>query len=208
MVYCKENQDHDWGIIYLQCNISLFDNAKHLAEEEVRQYARTGHDALILNSSAVIGAGDKSLVSSTIVGYMAQGWIPPVPPGGLNVVHIDDVITGHTAAIESGMCGERYIPGGENISVRILLSEISDVAGHSRLRRSISGSTLRRMSAIADLLNRTTKFPIRGHILRMAGQFFYYDTNKARKPFLLPDPQTIRNTIQEAHQWYGDNGYL
>ena len=64
------------------------------------------------------------------------------------------------------------------------------------------------MSAIADLLNRTTGFPIRGHILRMAGQFFYYDTNKARNTFSLPDPQPIRNAIQEAHQWYRDNGYL
>ena len=112
MVYCKENQDHDWGIIYLQCNISLFDNAKHLVEEEVRQYARTGHDAVILNPSAVIGAGDKNLVSSAIVRYMARGWIPPIPPGRLNVIHIDDVITGHIAAIESGVSGERYILGG------------------------------------------------------------------------------------------------
>ena len=182
--------------------------AKHLAEEEVRQYARMGHDAVILNPSAVIGAGDKNLVSSAIVRYIARGWIPPVPPGGLNVVHIDDVVMGHIAAIESGVCGERYILGGENISARILLYVISDVVGRARPRRSISGSTLGRMSAIADLLNRTTKFPIRGHILRMAGQFFYYDTNKARNTFSLPDPQPIRNAIQEAHHWYRANGYL
>ncbi len=182
--------------------------AKHLAEEEVRQYARMGHDAVILNPSAVIGAGDKNLVSSAIVRYMARGWILPVPSGGLNVVHIDDVITGHIDAIESGVCGERYILGGENISIRILLNLISDVVGRSRPRWNISGSTLRRMSAIADLLNRTTGFPIRGHILRMAGQFFYYDTNKARNTFSLPDPQPIRNAIQEAHHWYRANGYL
>ncbi len=182
--------------------------AKHLAEEEVRQYVRMGHDAVILNPSAVIGAGDKNLVSSAIVGYMSRGWIPPVPPGGLNVVHIDDVITGHIDAIESGVRGERYILGGENISVRVLLYLISDVVGRSRPRWNISGSTLRRMSAIADLLNRTMGFPIRGHILRMAGKFFYYDTNKARNTFSLPDPQPIRNAIQEAHQWYRDNGYL
>jgi len=42
----------------------------------------------------------------------------------------------------------------------------------------------------------------------MAGQFFYYDTSKARKTFSLPDPRPVRNAIQEAHQWYGDNGFL
>jgi dihydroflavonol-4-reductase len=44
---------------------------------------------------------------------------------GLNLVHVDDVAAGHLAALRRGIIGERYILGGQNVLLRIMLADIA-----------------------------------------------------------------------------------
>ena len=55
-----------------------------------------------------------------------MGHIPAFVDTGLNLVHVDDVASGHLAALRQGKIGERYILGGQDA----LFSEIlADIAG-------------------------------------------------------------------------------
>ncbi len=182
--------------------------AKHRAEEEVRSAATEGFHTIILNPASIIGAGDKNLTSSAIVMHMARGRRPPIPPGGLNVIHIDDVVAGHIAALELGMLGERYILGGENITLEQLLTTVADVVGAPRPRWHIPGWALRRLSIPAELLGRIMGIPLRGHTFRLAGRYFYYDSRKAQRELHLPTPQPHRSAVEDAFTWYRDNGFL
>ncbi len=182
--------------------------AKHRAEEEVRSAAAEGFDTIILNPASIIGAGDKNLTSSAIVMHMARGRRPPIPPGGLNVIHIDDVIAGHLAALEHGESGERYILGGENITHEQLLATVAEVVGAPRPRWHIPVRALRTLSRPAELLGRIMGIPLRGHIFRLAGLHFYYDSRKAQRELLVPAPRTHRSAIEDAYTWYRDNGFL
>jgi dihydroflavonol-4-reductase len=182
--------------------------AKHCAEQTVLKATATGLDALILNPAAVIGAGDKNLVASAIVYHMGRGLRPPIPPGGLNVVHIEDVVAGYVAAIEHGRSGERYILGGENVGFEAFLQEIASVVGTSPLRVRLPRRFFNRIAGVIDYLQPILKFPVRGHLFRMAGRHFYYDTTKASVELGLSSTRTTRESIQAAHDWYGANPTL
>jgi len=182
--------------------------AKHRAEEEVRSATTEGFDTIILNPASIFGAGDKNLTSSAIVMHMARGRRPPIPPGGLNVIHIDDVVAGHLAALEKGESGERYILGGENIPHKQLLTTVAEVVGAPRPRWHIPGWALRYLSRPAELLGRIMGIPLRGNMLRLAGLHFYYDSRKAQRELLVPAPRKHRSSIEDAYIWYRDNGFL
>lgn len=176
--------------------------AKHEAEARVLHAVDDGLDAVIVNPSAVFGPGDKNLVSSALIWYMARGYRPPIPPGGLNVVHVDDVVAGILQAVRLGKPGERYILGGENMSIRSILMVVSDVIGRAPPRWTISRRTLRSLASAVDLLNKHARFPVRGHILRLAGYFFYYDTRKSIREFDLGSPRSFRSAAESAFHWY------
>ncbi|TLN22717.1 NAD-dependent epimerase/dehydratase family protein, partial [bacterium] len=90
--------------------------AKYLAEMEVQKAVAAGMDVVIVNPSVVIGAGDVYNGSRSILARAVRRQLPFVVEGGLNVVHIADVVAGHIAALEKGRRGERYILGGQNLS--------------------------------------------------------------------------------------------
>jgi len=102
---------------------------KHLAELEVRQAVAAGLDAVIVNPALVIGAGDLNRIAGDILVRVAKGGIPVVIEGGLNLVHIDDVVRGHLAALEHGKTGERYILGNENVTHAQYLQMAAAAAG-------------------------------------------------------------------------------
>jgi len=182
--------------------------AKHRAEVEVRRAAADGLEAIILNPASVFGAGDKNLASSAIVMHMARGRRPPIPPGGLNVIHIDDVIAGHLAAFEHGVSGERYILGGENITLEQLLITVAEVVGAPRPRWHIPSWALRRLSRPAEFLGQIMGIPLRGHTFRLAGLHFYYNNRKAQRELGIPTPRSHRSAVEDAFAWYRDNGFL
>ncbi len=199
------DESHAWNYIAEEWPYGY---AKHRAEEEVRRSTVDGFNTIILNPASVFGAGDKNLASSAIVMHMARGRRPPIPPGGLNVIHIDDVVAGHIGALEHGVSGERYILGGENITFEQLLTTVAEVVGAPRPRWHMPGWALRYLSSPAELLGRIMGIPLRGHMLRLAGLHFYYDSRKAQRELLVPAPQTHRSAIEDAHAWYLDNGFL
>ena len=51
------------------------------------------------------------------------------PRGGLNVVPVEDVARAHVAALGCGRPGERYILGGENLSLDDVWEMLSEATG-------------------------------------------------------------------------------
>ena len=59
------------------------------------------------------------------------GKIPAYVDTGLNIAHVDDVAAGHLLALDKGQIGRRYILGGENLSLREILSNIAEICGRT-----------------------------------------------------------------------------
>jgi dihydroflavonol-4-reductase len=176
--------------------------AKYLAELEVQRAVALGLDAVILNPSSVFGAGDLLRNRSSIIRMVAERGLRLSTVGGMNVVHVNDVVHGHLAALENGHRGQRYILGGENIPHHRFMCLIMESAGiHAQLiKLPLSLVTvLRNLSKGASKL---LHFDINPEILNLAGFHFYYDLEKSRRVLGLPPPLDARQAVTDAFQWF------
>ena len=182
--------------------------AKYLAELEVQKAVALGLDAVILNPSLVFGAGDVYRQAGSIIRQVAEKRVSVAIVGGVNCVHIADVVEGHMAALECGRTGERYILGSENLTHLELLRMIADVTGTAAPNLVLPTRLVRRLAGPARLMQSFLNLPVSADLLHMAGYFFFYDTRKADKEFGLAEHRPVREAIQEAYDWFtqGENG--
>ncbi len=180
--------------------------AKYLAEMEVQKAVAQGLDVVIVNPTVVIGAGDVYRTSRSLVVQVAQGHVPVAAPGGLNVVHVADVIAGHLAALERGRSGERYILGGQNLSVPALLRVIANVVGAHPPRGVLPVGVARTLGWATRVAGSFLELPVGGETLGMAGRYFYYDTSKARRELGLGEPHSVRQAVEDAWAWFRQQG--
>ncbi len=101
--------------------------AERLVEAMIR---RDGLPAVIVNPSTPIGPRDvRPTPTGRIIIEAASGRMPAFVDTGLNLVHVDDVASGHVAALDRGRIGERYILGGENVLLADMLADIARLVG-------------------------------------------------------------------------------
>ena len=111
--------------------VGHYKRSKYLAEEMVRALIETdGLPAVIVNPSTPIGPRDvKPTPTGRIVVDFANGKMPAYVDTGLNLVHVDDCAAGHLKAFEHGAVGERYILGGDDMSLRDILLLLGELSG-------------------------------------------------------------------------------
>ena len=103
-----------------------YKRSKYLAEEEVKKLIKERSIPItIVNPSTPVGPRDiKPTPTGRIVLDTIRGRMPAYVDTGLNIVHVDDVANGHLLAMEKGEVGERYILGGENMTLASILEYI------------------------------------------------------------------------------------
>jgi nucleoside-diphosphate-sugar epimerase len=107
-----------------------YKRSKFLAEQIALEFARGGFPVVIVNPTAPIGDHDfRPTPTGKIVVDFLRGAMPAFVDTGLNVVDVADVARGHWAAFERGRVGERYILGGENLTLQQILGKLAEVTG-------------------------------------------------------------------------------
>lgn len=105
------------------------------AERIVLAAAQDGLDAVVVNPTTPVGDGDRfPTPTGRMVEGVATGRYRGYLDTGVNVVDVRDVARGHLLAWERGRCGERYILGGADLTLRELFAAIADLAGRPRPR--------------------------------------------------------------------------
>ncbi|WP_353071374.1 hopanoid-associated sugar epimerase [Tunturiibacter gelidiferens] len=129
--------------------IGHYKRSKFLGEFEAIKAAKAGQHVMILNPTTPIGPGDSKPTPTgrIIVDFLNRNF-PAYVDTGLNLVDVAEVARMHVVALERGTPGERYILGGENLTLKQILD---------------------RMSAITGLPSPTVKVP---HAVAMAFAFF------------------------------------
>ncbi len=199
------DENHSWNY---RPDHWAYGYTKHLAEMEVQKAVAEGLDAVIVNPSYVLGAGDVYRQSSSLIVRVAQGRQPVLTEGGLNFVHLDDVVAGHLAALERGRTGERYILGGENLSIPKIVEKIAAVAGVSAPRVMLPPGLLRRLAIPLGWLEGFLDLPVPAQYFRQAGDYYYYDIRKAKDELGLLPPLPVDAAIRAAYEWFVNVGAI
>ena len=194
----------------LENMIGHYKRSKFIAEQAVRKLVATqGLPVVIANPAAPLGPRDvKPTPTGRIVLDTLRGKMPAYVDTGLNVVHVDDVARGHLLAFEKGEPGERYILGGENMTLKAILDGVCACAGLAPPRIRLPRAPLYPVAWLAESwakLSGTTP-PVTVDGLRMAGKFMHFSSAKARQA-LGYQPRPARHAIEDAVAWFRDNGY-
>lgn len=110
--------------------IGPYKRSKFLAEQEAMKAADGGQDVIILNPTTPIGANDlrPTPTGGIIVDFLNRKF-PAYMDTGLNLVDVSEVARTHVSALKVGRRGERYILGGENLTLKQILDRMSAITG-------------------------------------------------------------------------------
>jgi dihydroflavonol-4-reductase len=116
--------------------------------------AREGLDVVVVNPTTPVGPGDRRPTpTGKMVADVARGRARAHLAGGaLNVVAVEDVAAGHLDAHERGRRGERYLLGGENVSMREVFAILASAVGRRPPRIAIPWHLALAAARVADVV--------------------------------------------------------
>lgn len=186
--------------------IGHYKRSKFLAEEVVRElYREHGLPVVVVNPSTPVGPRDrKPTPTGRMVADAAAGRMPAYVDTGLNVVHVDDVAEGHLLAFASGKIGERYILGGENLSLRAILAEIAALAGRRPPKIRLPHDAVLPFAYLVEgwaRLGGTDQPLLTVDGVKLAKKRMYFSSDKARRE-LGYAPRPARDALKDAVEWF------
>jgi dihydroflavonol-4-reductase len=190
--------------------IGPYQRSKFLAEEVVRDFVRQGLPVITVNPSSPVGVGDhKPTPTGQIIVDFLKGRIFGFTDTGLSIVDVEDVAAGHLLAAERGRIGERYILGGENLTLKQILDLLADVSGRPPVHLHIPHWVAHTWSyvdvAMACLIPRHIPAATPGKV-RLARRYEFFDSGKAvRELGFRRTP--VRVALRKAVEWYRAHGY-
>jgi dihydroflavonol-4-reductase len=187
--------------------------AYHRSKLEQERAAFASRVAVVaLLPTAPVGPGDhKPTPTGKLVLDFALGKIVAKAPGhgGMNLVAVEDVARVHVAALERGRAGERYVIGGENLTMDEIWELLSGITGRP-VPRWRAPYALALAAAYLDevrcrITGTTPEIPLEG--ARISRERMYADSSQARDE-LDYQPTPVRAALERAVAWYREAGRI
>lgn len=190
--------------------IGHYKRSKFLAEQEAILAARAGQQVIILNPTTPIGSHDlKPTPTGQIIVDFLNRKFPAYVDTGLNLVDVREVAKTHVDALTRGRPGERYILGGENLTLKAILDKLSGLTGLRSPRYEVPHSVAM-LFAFFDqtvtgrLRNKTPRATIEA--VRMGKKKMFASSAKAEREIgfrVIP----VTPALQSAIEWFRAHGY-
>ena len=184
--------------------------SKFMAEQAAIEAARAGQHVMILNPTTPIGAGDaKPTPTGRIIVDFLNRKFPAYVDTGLNLVGVSEVARMHVVALERGTPGDRYILGGENLTLKQILDRMSAITGLPSPRMKVPHA----IAMAFAFFDETITGKLRGkepratvEAVRMGRKYMFASSAKAERDLgfrVLP----VYNAMRAAIEWFLANGY-
>ncbi len=187
-----------------------YKRSKFLAEEEVYKLIdERSCPVTIVNPSTPVGPRDiKPTPTGKIVLDTIRNRMPAYVDTGLNIVHVDDVANGHLLAMEKGEVGERYILGGDNMTLASILEYIcisQDMTPPTvKLPHNLVIPIAWFMERIADITHKEPRATVDS--VRMSKKMMFFSSNKAKEKLGYQSRPGIEG-LKDAIDWFNSENY-
>ncbi|MGB8114802.1 MAG: hopanoid-associated sugar epimerase [Candidatus Sulfotelmatobacter sp.] len=190
--------------------IGHYKRSKFMAEQIALEAGRSGMRVVTVNPTTPVGEQDiKPTPTGRIVVDFLKKKFPAFVETGLNLVDVRECARGHVAALEKGKSGERYILGGENLTLKQILDKLSAITG-------LPSPTVKLPYFVAYLAGAVDE-AVSGRILgrepratvetvRMGKKKMWASSSKAKRELgwniIAPD-----DALRRAVEWFRANNY-
>ena len=190
--------------------IGHYKRSKWMAEQVALEAARAGQQVIVLNPTTPIGAMDtKPTPTGRIVVDFLNKNFPAYVDTGLNLVDVREIARMHLMALERGVPGERYILGGENLTLKQILDRLAAITGLPSPKHKVPHAVAMAYAFFEETL--TGK--LRGkepratvEAVRMGKKMMFASSAKAERELglrVLP----VEDALRSAVTWFVANGY-
>lgn len=183
----------------------VYTYAKCEAELLCQKAAWAGLPVVIVNPAEVYGPDDSGLVTAGNLVDFARSNPVFVSRGGTSVVHVDDVAAGIIAAFERGRPGQRYILGGDNLTVKELATTTLSLLGQTKRIIVVPNRVLLGLAWLGR--NWHLPLPFNPAVIPYAVRFWFADNSRARRELGL-NFRSARETLEPTLRWLQDQGYI
>jgi len=191
--------------------IGHYKRSKWMAEQVAIEAARAGQEVMVLNPTTPIGSLDtKPTPTGRIVVDFLNGKFPAYVDTGLNLVDVDEIARMHLVALERGRPGERYILGGENLTLKQILDRLAAITG-------LKSPTMKVPHAVAmafaffdetlmgKMLGKEPRATVEA--VRMGRKMMFASSAKAERELGLK-VMSVEGALRSACAWFYKNGYV
>jgi dihydroflavonol-4-reductase len=190
--------------------IGPYKRSKFVAEEIAIDAGRSGMDVVVVNPTTPVGERDiKPTPTGRIIVDFLKKKFPAYVDTGLNLVDVTECARGHVRALERGKSGERYILGGENLTLKQILDKLAAI---TRLP-----SPKVRVPYVVALATGVVDQVVTGYLrgrepratldaVRMGRKKMFVSSSKAERDLgwnIVP----VDGALRRAVEWFQANGY-
>ena len=190
--------------------VGHYKRSKWLAEKEVLEAARQGCPAIVAMPTTPVGPWDwKPTPTGKIILDFLNGKMPGYVETGLNFVGVEEFAAGHILVAEKGIAGERYLLGGENLTLKAMLDKLAELTGLPaptlKIPHGVALGVAYAETAFSRLIGREPQIPVEG--VKIAQHMMFVDASRAvRELGFQAGP--VSAALERAVRWYEANGYI
>jgi dihydroflavonol-4-reductase len=190
--------------------IGHYKRSKWMAEQEVLKAAKQGAPVIIAMPTTPVGPWDwKPTPTGKIILDFLNGKMPGYVETGLNFVGVEECAAGHLLVSEKGKNGERYLLGGENLTLKAMLDLLSKITGlpapRLKIPHGLALGVAYANTVFSRLLGREPGIPVEG--VKIARHMMFVDCSRAQRELGF-QPGSVAAALERAVRWYEANGYI
>lgn len=197
--------------VSLDSMIGHYKRSKFMAEEVAIKAGKSGMDVVVVNPTTPVGEQDiKPTPTGRIIVDFLKKKFPAYVDTGLNMVDVKECARGHVAALERGRSGERYILGGENLTLKQILDKLAVITGLPSPKVKLPYAVAL-ASGLVDtvvtglLLRREPRVTL--DAVRMGRKKMFVSSAKAARE-LGWKTVPVEGALRRAVEWFQANGYV
>jgi dihydroflavonol-4-reductase len=179
--------------------------AKVEAEGLCRRAAEAGLPVVVVCPCEVYGPNDTRLVTAGTLVDFARSSPVVVCDGGTSVVHVEDVAAGIAAAYERGRSGERYILGGENLTIKQMAQLALDILGKNSRLLVLPNGLIRPIARAGGALR--VPLPFNPAVIPYATLYWFMSNAKAQRELGVTF-RSARETLAPTLAWLKEAGHI
>jgi len=190
--------------------IGHYKRSKWMAEQEVLKAAKEGLPVIVAMPTTPVGPWDwKPTPTGKIILDYLNGKMPGYVETGLNFVGVEECAAGHLLVSEKGKVGERYLLGGENLTLKEVLDTLARITGlpapWMKIPHGLALSVAYVDGAVSRLVGKEPGIPVEG--VKIAQHKMFVDASRARRELGF-QPGPVAAALERAARWYQANGYV
>jgi dihydroflavonol-4-reductase len=190
--------------------IGHYKRSKWMAEREALNAAKEGFPVIVAMPTTPVGPWDwKPTPTGKIVVDFLNGKMPGYVDTGLNFVGVEECAAGHLLVAEKGKVGERYLLGGENLTLKRVLDILSNIttlpAPKLKFPHGVALGAAYASTFFSRLVGKEPGIPVEG--VKIAQHKMFVDCSRAQRELGFK-AGPVSAALQRAVIWYEQNGYV